>query len=356
MKGRWNYCRLGDAVEKASSNISLNKILDENGLYPVYGAKGFVQNVSFYHQEEEYIAIIKDGAGIGRVSKHPAKSSVVATMQYLIPKEGYNIDFVKYFLEGINFEKHRNGSTIPHIYFKDYKSERFPNITHSEQQRIVSILDRAFAAIEQAKAHAKENFQNAKELFESYLKGMFEKKGEGWEEKKLGDITNKIGSGATPRGGRNNYKSEGISLVRSLNIHDRLFKYENLAFINETQASLLDNVTLEEDDVLLNITGASVARCAVLPKEVLPARVNQHVSIIRPKKELLNSNFLNLLLTSKPIKEQLLFIGSKGATRQAITKAEIENFIINYPDINTQKDIIIGVQQIQTETQKLETL
>src|SRR5690606_23341738 len=188
MKKDWEYCQLEDAVKKGSSNISLNKIKGEDGEYPVFAAKGFVQNVSFYHQEEDYLAIIKDGAGIGRVSKHPAKSSVVGTMQYLIPKEGFDIDFIKYFLEGIDFEKHRNGSTIPHIYFKDYKSEKFPKIPLPEQQRIVAILDETFSAIDKAKANAEQNLKNAKELFESYLQGVFENGKEIWEEKTLDEV------------------------------------------------------------------------------------------------------------------------------------------------------------------------
>jgi len=188
MKQGWEYCQLEDAVKKASSNISINKIKNEDGDYPVFAAKGFVQNVSFYHQYEDYLAIIKDGAGIGRVSKHPAKSSVVATMQYLIPKNGFDIDFIKYFLEGIDFEKHSNGSTIPHIYFKDYKSEKFSKIPLSEQQRIVSILDKAFSAIERSRKNAEQNLKNARELFESYLQGVFEKKGDGWETSTLGEV------------------------------------------------------------------------------------------------------------------------------------------------------------------------
>src|SRR5690554_4181338 len=186
MKKSWEYCQLEDAVKKGSSNISLNKIKNEDGKYPVFAAKGFVQNVSFYHQEEDYLAIIKDGAGIGRVSKHPAKSSVVATMQYLIPKDGFDIDFIKYFLEGVDFEKYSSGSTIPHIYFKDYKSEKFPKIPLPEQQRIVAILDETFSAIDKAKANAEQNLQNAKELFESYLQGVFENGN--WEKKKWNNV------------------------------------------------------------------------------------------------------------------------------------------------------------------------
>ncbi len=170
----WEYGVLDDVVTKGSSNISLNKIKDDDGYYPVFGAKGFAKNVSFFQQDKEYLAIIKDGAGIGRVSRHPARSSIVATMQYLIPKDGFEIGFIEYFLNSIDFEKHRNGSTIPHIYYKDYKSESFPLVSSSEQKRIVSILDKVFEAIDKAKANAEKNLKNAKELFESYLQGVFD--------------------------------------------------------------------------------------------------------------------------------------------------------------------------------------
>jgi type I restriction enzyme, S subunit len=225
-----------------------------------------------------------------------------------------------------------------------------------EQKRIVTKLESTLFSLDQAKAHAEQNLKNAKELFESYLQGVFENKGDGWEEKSLGEITTKIGSGATPRGGKNSYKDKGISLIRSMNVHDRSFKFKDLAFIDDKQAGLLNNVTVNQGDVLLNITGASVARCAVVPTEILPARVNQHVSIIRPIQKIVESKFLNFLLTAKPIKDELLYIGSKGATRQAITKTEIENFTVHIPDLKEQLEIIKKIERIQTETQKLETL
>ena len=188
MSNQWKYGVLDDAVNKGSSNISLNKIKDEVGDYPVYGAKGFAQNVSFYHQETDYLAIIKDGAGIGRVSKHPAKSSIVATMQYIIPKEGYHIDFIRYFLIGLDFEAYRTGSTIPHVYYKDYKKAVFPLVDQTEQKQIVALLDKAFEAIDKAKANIEQNIINAKELFQSKLNEIFSQKGEGWEEKKVKDV------------------------------------------------------------------------------------------------------------------------------------------------------------------------
>lgn len=249
------------------------------------------------------------------------------------------------------------GAAQQNISTTDIENLIIPLPSLPEQQRIVAILDDAFAKIEKAKANAEQNLKNAKELFDSYLQGVFENKGEDWEERKLIEITNKIGSGATPRGGNESYKSKGISLVRSMNVHDFEFREKNLAFIDDQQAKELNNVTLQENDVLLNITGASVARCCVIPKEFLPARVNQHVSIIRPKKEIIDPIFLNLLLTSKFYKDQLLFTGEQGATRQAITKAQLEVFKIAFPkSIKEQKSLMNKLEALSLETKKLETI
>ena len=102
-----------------------------------------------------------------------------------------------------------------------------------------------------------------------------------WKPFTLKEITTKIGSGSTPKGGKEAYHEIGITLVRSLNVYDFVFELKDLAFINEIQAKKLNGVTIEKDDILLNITGASVGRCTIIPENLLPARVNQHVSIIR---------------------------------------------------------------------------
>jgi type I restriction enzyme S subunit len=242
-------------------------------------------------------------------------------------------------------------ATVKHISSKQIENIEIPLPPLPEQHRIVSIVDEAFAAIDKAKANAERNLKNAKELFESYLQGVFENRN--WETKTLKELTTKIGSGATPRGGQENYKAEGISLVRSMNVHDWEFRERNLAFIDEKQAKELDGVSLQENDVLLNITGASIARCCVFPKEYLPARVNQHVSIIRSKNELLDAIFLNLLLTSTTYKDQLLFTGEQGATRQAITKAQIEAFRISIPSLKQQKTIVRQIHALRAETKML---
>ena len=169
---------------------------------------------------------------------------------------------------------------------------------------------------------------------------------QGWSKRRLIEITEKIGSGATPRGGQEAYKEIGISLFRSLNVYDGFFKEKNLAFIDDDQASKLSNVVVREGDVLLNITGASIARCCAAPLELLPARVNQHVMIIRPKPAYIDTNFLAYLLVSKQYKDALLNTGEKaGSTRQALTKVQIENFEVTIPKLSEQKQIASIVDQ-----------
>lgn len=110
---------------------------------------------------------------------------------------------------------------------------------------------------------------------------------------------------------------------------DFAFSKDGLASINDEQANKLKNVEIIQGDVLLNITGDSVARCCIVPSEILPARVNQHVAIIRPRKEELDNHYLLYYL--QYYKRQLLQIASAGATRNAITKAMIENLILPCP-------------------------
>ena len=172
----------------------------------------------------------------------------------------------------------------------------------------------------------------------------------GWETKELQHVTTKIGSGATPTGGKEAYKSEGISLIRSLNIYDNRFQYKNLAFIDDEQASKLKNVIVEQDDVLFNITGASVCRSTVVPIDVLPARVNQHVSIIRAEKSILHSLFISHLLISESVKRVLLGVGAGGgAVMEAITKKQLQEYKIITPPLDMQNQFAGSVQAIEAQ-------
>lgn len=178
---------------------------------------------------------------------------------------------------------------------------------------------------------------------------------------KLKDLCLKIGSGATPKGGNNVYLDKGnYSLIRSQNIYNEGFSEQGIVYISDADAKKLENVDVKEDDVLINITGDSVARVSLPNKKYLPARVNQHVSILRANPEKLDFKFLKYVLVEKSMQEYLLTLASSGATRNALTKTMLENIEIDLPSLNDQKRISNFLakfdDKIQLNTQINQTL
>ena len=157
----------------------------------------------------------------------------------------------------------------------------------------------------------------------------------------LKQLCSKIGSGATPKGGKTAYQESGVSLVRSTNVFDYAFSYDDLAHISDEQADQLSNVIVEENDVLFNITGVSVTRCCIVPADVLPARVNQHVMILRPKTAMPMSYYIMTTLCSAENKGKLMGIAQSGSTREAINKQEMESFSIPVPPTKEVQDFEI---------------
>ena len=158
----------------------------------------------------------------------------------------------------------------------------------------------------------------------------------GWEVQPLGNLCHKIGSGQTPRGGKDVYKGGTFALIRSQNIYNQGFNANGLVHIDDEQALQLSNAEVLPDDVLINITGDSVARSCPVPGSVLPARVNQHVSIIRTNKSVLVSSFARFFLVEDFVQSNLLMLASGGATRNALTKGMLESLRVVLPSRGAQ--------------------
>jgi type I restriction enzyme, S subunit len=161
-----------------------------------------------------------------------------------------------------------------------------------------------------------------------------------WDETELGPLCLKIGSGITPRGGGSVYIDKGVALIRSQNVYNNEFDNQGLAYINDDQAEKMNGVIVERGDTFLNITGDSVARCCITPESVLPARVNQHVSIIRPRPDKLDYRFLMYFFVSPYMQSYMLSLAGSGGTRKALTKGMIEKFKIPLPKITIQRGIV----------------
>lgn len=358
---RGQKVKLNNLCSRGKSSLR-QKDVSNDGPYAVYGASGLVGTMASFQNAVPYVAVVKDGAGVGRASACEAKTSVLGTMQALIPSEGIDRDYLLHLVRSLHLGDGFSGSTIPHIYFKDYG--KLPVRLHSpaEQKRIVDI----FASIERQIKVSKQQLDQLDSFVKSRFIEMFGDPVEEnrWARITLASLCTKLGSGATPRGGKAAYKTSGIPLIRSMNVHNGYFESKDLAYIDEIQAKKLDNVTLHKGDVLLNITGASVARSCLLPDYLAGGRVNQHVSIVRCDPNRMLPRVLNSIFTSDSYQRFLLeHSRMAGATREAITKDDLETMTVPLPPLSLQYKFAAFVAQVdksrfvaQQQIEKLQML
>ena len=339
--------KLEDVCERGSSNIKQSDIIKMSGNYPIYGASGLAGKVNFYHQEQPYVAVVKDGAGIGRTTLNPAKSSVIGTMQYLIPKKNVLPEYLFYVVSYMNLEKYYTGATIPHIYFKDYKNEEF-NLDNIEKQlEIIDVLGRCKKVIEARKQELVELDSLTKarfvELFGDPRSNPF-----GFEKKRLKD-TCKVITGNTPSRAIAEYYGDYIEWIKTDNIVSGI--------LNPTQAteSLSEkgmNVgrTVEKDSILMAcIAGsiASIGRVCITDRTVA---FNQQINAVVP--EQYNILFLYVLFQmSKDYLVEDINMALKGILSKS--KLEEKEFIIPPMDLQEQfSDFVKQVNKSKVAVQK----
>ena len=197
----WVEKKLKDLCDKDSSCLTQGKLGESSGCYPVFGASGFVQNISKYSKDKDYIGIIKDGAGAGRVDIYPAFSSLLGTMQYILPNDNSEIYFLCNLLNNTDFSLYLTGSTIPHIYFKDYCEEVVYIPVDKKEQIYISAFFRSLDSLIQSAA---KKIASLKQIKAASLQSMFPQNGETkpkvrfkgfeeeWEICKLSDIARRV--------------------------------------------------------------------------------------------------------------------------------------------------------------------
>lgn len=361
-KSKWKKVKLEDVCDILDNKrIPITASKRKKGVYPYYGANGIQDYVDDYIFNDELILLAEDGGNFGSKTKPIAyrvsgKCWVNNHAHVLKAKENFMIsDFLCYSLMFYDVTKIINGATRLKLTQSAMRNMLVPLPELREQEKIVKKLQ----CIEEILKKKKEQIKYLENLVKFQFLKIFgdpilnEKN---WKKVSCKEIISKIGSGSTPLGGNKNYKSKGISFIRSLNVHNNKFINDGLVFIDEKQSEKLKNVNVEKDDILFNITGASVARSCIVPLNILPARVNQHVSIIRCNKEIIKPIFLCSQLTNIQYQSFLLKIAkNNGATREALTKEQLENLNIILPPIELQNkfaDFVKQVDKSKVELQK----
>lgn len=334
--------KLEDVCERGSSSLKQSDILGMTGDYPIYGASGYIGNVDFYHQEKPYVAIVKDGAGIGRTTFHPAKSSVIGTMQYLLPKDNVLPKYLYYVVGHMHLEKYFSGATIPHIYFKDYKSEEFNYDSLDKQKNIVEILGRCEKVISARKREL--------ELLDSLIKARFvEMFGDpvqnekGWKTKPLLDMGN------CKNGMNFHYDDCGVE-INCLGVGD----FKDLSVIENTEILPMvslnerpsEEYLLKDDDIVFvrsNGNKALVGRSlAVYPGDV-PTTFSGFCIRYRKHDDEVTVPYLLRVLKAESIR---LKMAGRGANIQNLNQQILETLIIPVPPKELQLEFAAFVHQV----------
>ena len=337
--------KLIDLCSKGSSNIAQKDLAACEGQYPIYGAAGFIKNVDFYHQDKPYIAIVKDGAGVGRVMRLPEKSSVIGTMQYIIPNEGINVNYLAYALEHMNLAKYYLGAAIPHIYFKDYCNEVLPAHTAEEQDSIAASLDKVAELI----ALRKEQLAKLDQLVKSRFIELFGdpiRNEKGWPIVTLGEVAEiRIG----PFGSllhKEDYIVGGHALVNPSHIIDGNICTDDKLTVSDEKYEELSAYRLSIGDLVLGRRG-EMGRCAVVYEDGLLCGTGS--IIIRPK-EKMKPYFLQHIISS-PGYKRIIEDKAVGVTMMNLNVPIVSSLTIPLLPIDMQEQFIAFMQQ--TDKSKL---
>ena len=323
-----------DICKKDSSELKQKELLPE-GKYPVFGASGIAGYLDRYHQKKEYIGIVKDGSGIGRVAFYPAESSLIGTMQYILPKEDYDIRYIGYCLQSLDLSKYKQGAAIPHIYFRDY-GEQLVKVTDNweEQHSIVSRLDSAFSHIDALKANAEKQLNEARKLFQAELTECMKPK-EGWEEKTLPKLSENLDSIRKPVTKKD--RTEGIyPYYGASGIVDYVDNYlfdEDLLCISEDGANLL----MRTYPIAFPISGK--------------AWVNNHAHVLRFKC-MSTQRYVEYYFAGLKLDEYIT-----GAAQPKLTQKALNSIIISIPSsLAEQSSIVSHLNSLSSTIRKLEEL
>lgn len=335
-----------DICKKDSSELKQKELLPE-GKYPVFGASGIAGYLDRYHQKKEYIGIVKDGSGIGRVAFYPAESSLIGTMQYILPKEDYDIRYIGYCLQSLDLSKYKQGAAIPHIYFRDY-GEQLVKVTDNweEQHSIVSRLDSAFSHIDALKANAEKQLNEARKLFQAELTECMKPK-EGWEEKRIKEVGEVIG-GTTPSTSNPQFWDGDVCWISPAELHGEHYLYDSVKKITTEAVEAKSLKELPIGTVILS-SRAPIGKIAI---NKVPMYCNQGFKCVVCKSELYNE-YLYWWFYGKT--EYLNSLGT-GATFLEISKKVVENIIIPIPPLDIQRSIVSHLDSLSSNIRKLEEL
>lgn len=270
-------------------------------------------------------------------SKNPNELSP-AFLPFLMQTEAFN-DFSV---------KNSKGSVNPYINFSDLAKFEFALPPMDEQSRMADL----FVEIEAARESYETCVRSIEAMKASFASWCFSQAGN-WESDSLRNLVEKLGSGKTPRGGETAYTQSGVIFLRSQNVYPGKLYLDDVARIPEEIDQQMASTRVQRDDVLLNITGASIGRCCKYDLDE-PANVNQHVCILRPTKSLA-PDFLSFYLQSDFGQRQIFKHQTKG-NREGLNFQQLGSFEIPLPPMPFQESVVNTISELKVSSTNAEKM
>ena len=373
MKQGWEIKKLGQVCKVIAGQSPEGKYYNSNGNgLPFYqGKKEYGEKyigepktwtTKITKEAEASDILMSVRAPVGPINFSTQKICIGRGLAAIRASEVVDKDFLFNFLL-----KHENeivgnaGAVFNSINKKQIEAIQIPLPPLTEQKRIVAILDKAFTAIAKAKANAEQNLKNAKELFESYLQGVFENKGEGWEERKLGesDLIEIIdGDRGKNYPKKEDFFDEGYCLfMNTKNVRPDGFEFNTTMFVKEAKDKAMGKGKLKRNDVVMTTRG-TIGNLGIFNDEVKfdNIRINSGMLIFRPNLKQITSEYLFEVLRSGIIKEQIKKQVS-GAAQPQLPIKTLVNFVFPVPkNLKEQQSIVKKLDALSEETKKLEAI
>lgn len=363
----WQTKKLGeicDILDNKRKPITKRNRL--TGEYPYYGATGILDYVGDYIFDEKLVLVGEDGAKW----ESGERTAFIADGKYWVNNHAHVIrphrnvildDWVVFYFYLTDLSKHTTGLTVPKLNQANLRNIRIPLPPLPEQKRIVKVLDEVFERIEKAKKNTEKNLQNSRELFESYLQGVFAEPNGKWDEKKLGDkdlfqIIDGDRGKNYPK--KSDFSNEGHCLfLNTKNVRPNGFDFRTSMFVTEKKDNALGNGKLQRNDVLLTTRG-TIGNIAVYDKNVPfgNIRINSGMLIFRPNTKFIIPEYLFKIFQSGIMKTQIKKYVS-GAAQPQLPIKTLVNFFIPVPkSLLEQKAVIKKLDALSAETKKLEKI
>lgn len=356
MKQAWEVKKLGEVVEIINGK-NQSPVISEKGKYPIYGSAGNLMGFATDYICEKGTTIIGRKGNISSPIFIDERFWNVDTAFGLYPKNGFDPKYINYLCQTIDFKSRNRGTTIPSLVKSDLLTIDVPFVSSlDEQQRIVSILNKAFATIAKAKANAEQNLNNAKELFESYLQGVFENEDWDWEMKTIQEITKVVNGYAFAS--KDFKPTNTIKSIKITNVGVKEFIEETDNYLPEKFKETLKGFQVREGNIVMALTRTIISaglKVAVVPASYDGALVNQRVAALVSDEKLVNQNFLYYFLTTNGVAKYVL-AHVNTLMQPNLSINDLKNLQVPCPSLDEQKAIVRQLDSLRAETQKLEAI